>query len=84
MLKINTYNCFQTLESRLDWPHDSVSQQLCGMLRIVKKKKKKYNTKFKIIKYIYNKFTTLLLVKNYNGVINKIHCLQNNNKIAFI
>lgn len=40
MLKINTYNCFQTLESRLDWPHDSVSQQLCGMLRIVKKKKK--------------------------------------------
>lgn len=49
-----------------------------------KKKKKKYNTKFKIIKYIYNKCTTLLLVKNYNGLINKIHCLQNNNKIAFI
>lgn len=48
------------------------------------KKKKKCNTQFKIIKYIYNKFTTLLLVKNYNGVINKNHCLQNNNKIAFI
>lgn len=35
--KINTYSCFQTLVSHLDWPHDSVSPRLFNVLRSMKK-----------------------------------------------